>query len=120
MYMSHYTSLHHLIRQIIYEYFSHYLQSALLSTLSARAKSNTCAATKAYSDVKSDCRLGSWAKVRRVEIIFSSNAAEIHSPAECARAVLRRRRPASLSILVAWIVAISCRPRLLRMISNPL
>src|SRR2546428_11842311 len=61
MYMSHYTSLHHLIRQIIYEYFSHYLQGALLSTLSARAKSNTCAATKANSDVKSDCRFGSWA-----------------------------------------------------------
>src|SRR6266436_4744345 len=68
MYMSHYTSLHHLIRQIIYEYFSHYMQGALLSTLSARAKSNTCAATKANSDVKSDCRFGSWANCHKREI----------------------------------------------------
>src|SRR6266478_6002676 len=74
MYMSHYTSLHHLIRQIIYEYFSHYLQGALLSTLSARAKSNTCAATKANSDVKSDCRFGSWA--RRNETALPENEVE--------------------------------------------
>src|SRR3954449_13463479 len=45
---------------------------------------------------------------------------EIHSPDECASTVVRRRRPASLSISVAWIVAISCRPRLLRTMSNPL
>src|SRR5207244_13180601 len=42
-------------------------QGALLSTLSARAKSNTCAATKANSDVKSDCRFGSWANGALVE-----------------------------------------------------
>src|SRR5437879_2646310 len=80
MYMSHYTSLHHLIRQIIYEYFSHYLQGALLSTLSARAKSNTCAATKANSDVKSDCRFGSWASRMSADVtVFAAFLAGILS-----------------------------------------
>src|SRR5262249_26343305 len=53
-------------------------------------------------------------------IWHTGHSEEIHSPDECARTVVRRRRPASLSMPVAWIVAISCRPRLLRTMSNPL
>src|SRR5271157_1380418 len=53
-------------------------------------------------------------------IWHTGHSEEIHSPDEWARTVVRRRRPASLSIPVAWIVAISCRPRLLRTMSNPL
>src|SRR5512132_4228505 len=45
-------------------------------------------------------------------IWHTGHSEEIHSPDECARTVVRRRRPASLSMPVAWIVAISCRPRL--------
>src|SRR5262249_25861448 len=53
-------------------------------------------------------------------IWHTGHSEEIHSPDECARTVVRRRRPASLSMPVAWIVAISCRPRLFRIMSNPL
>src|ERR1700731_1281923 len=52
------------------------------------------------------------------EIGHTGHSEEIHSPEECARMVVRRRRPASLSISVDWIVAISCRPRLLRNIQT--
>src|SRR5262245_35317084 len=52
-------------------------------------------------------------------IWHTGHSEEIHSPDECARTVVRRSRPASLSIPVAWIVAISCRPRLLRTMFNP-
>src|ERR1700738_2302864 len=47
-------------------------------------------------------------------IWHTGHSDETHSPDECARMVVRRRRPASLSISVDWMVAISCRPRLLR------
>ena len=50
----------------------------------------------------------------------TGHSEEIHSPDECARMVVRRRRPASLSMSVDWMVAISCRPRLLRTMSSPL
>src|ERR1700730_17711925 len=50
----------------------------------------------------------------------TGHSEEIHSPDECARIVVRRRRPASLSMPVDWIVAISCWPRILRMMSQPL
>ena len=53
-------------------------------------------------------------------IWHTGHSDETHSPDECARMVVRRSRPACLSISVAWIVAISCRPRLLRTMSNPL
>ena len=43
-------------------------------------------------------------------IWHTGHSEEIRSPDECARTVVRRRRPASLSMPVAWIVAISCRP----------
>jgi hypothetical protein len=50
----------------------------------------------------------------------TGHSEEIHSPDECARMVVRRTSPASLSIPVDWMVAISCRPRLLRIMSKPL
>jgi hypothetical protein len=50
----------------------------------------------------------------------TGHSEETHSPDECARMVVRRRRPVSLSISVDWMVAISCRPRLLRIMSRPL
>src|ERR1700738_4635862 len=53
-------------------------------------------------------------------IWHTGHSDETHSPEECARMVVSRSRPASLSISVDWMVAISCRPRLLRTISNPL
>ena len=53
-------------------------------------------------------------------IRHTGHSEETHSPDECARMVVRRRRPPSLSISVDWIVAISCRPRLLRTMSKPL
>src|SRR5262249_10158882 len=45
---------------------------------------------------------------------------EIHSPDECASAVVKRISPTSLSMVVVCTVAISCRPRLLRTMSRPL
>jgi hypothetical protein len=44
-------------------------------------------------------------------IWHTGHSEETHSPDECARMVVRRRRPASLSISVDWMVAISCWPR---------
>jgi hypothetical protein len=44
---------------------------------------------------------------------------EIHSPEACARRVVRRIWPVG-SILVLWMVAISCRPGPSRTISRPL
>src|SRR5262245_21035529 len=43
-----------------------------------------------------------------------------HSPDEMSQHVLRRTRPASLSIAVDWTIAMACRPRPLRTISRPL
>ena len=69
-------------------------------------------------------RIGEGAPMRCAEAIsviwHTGHSEEIHSPDACASTVVRRRRPASLSIPVAWIVAISWRPRLLRTMSNPL
>src|SRR5215468_4411784 len=53
-------------------------------------------------------------------IAHTGHSEEIHSPDECASTVVRRRSPASLSIVVVWIVAISYRPRPLRTMSRPL
>src|SRR6516164_5648489 len=50
----------------------------------------------------------------------TGHSEEIHSPDEWASTVVRRSSPASLSIAVVWMVAISCWPRLLRTISSPL
>src|SRR6516164_327878 len=50
----------------------------------------------------------------------TGHSEEIHSPDEWASTVVRRRSPASLSIAVVWMVAISCWPRLLRTMSSPL
>jgi len=44
--------------------------------------------------------------VEAISLIWhTGHSEEIHSPDEWARTVVRRRRPASLSMPVAWIVA---------------
>src|SRR5207245_681844 len=43
----------------------------------------------------------------------------IHSPEECASTVVRRMRPASVSIAVVCTVAISCWLKVFRRISSP-
>src|ERR1700751_3664769 len=49
----------------------------------------------------------------------TGHSEDTHSPDEGARTVLTRTTPASVSISVVCTVAISCRPRLLRMMSRP-
>src|ERR1700730_14183162 len=39
----------------------------------------------------------------------TGHSEEIHSPPACASTVVRRTSPASSSIVVVWIIAISCK-----------
>ena len=68
--------------------------------------------------------IGSAAPMRFGLAISSSGqtgqSEEIHSPDECASRVVRFDKRAGLVIAVVCTVAISCRPSVLRTISNPL
>jgi hypothetical protein len=44
----------------------------------------------------------------------------IHSPEACASTVIKLIRPSAWSMAVVCIIAISCRPSVLRTISSPL